>query len=62
MGNKSGAETRRQRYGDDWQAKIGAMGGKKSGSRPFRDRPGLAKEANKKSQESRKKPLDTSVE
>lgn len=39
----------------EFMRKIGSKGGKNSTSRPFRDKPGLAKAAGKKSWENLKK-------
>lgn len=51
-GAKKGAATKKLRYGADYYVKLG----KKSTFRPFRDIPGLAAEAGRKSHEKR---LDT---
>lgn len=47
-GGKKCAETNKRRYGDDWYAKIGAIGGRKTGMKGFALNRELARTAGRK--------------
>lgn len=48
IGGKNAAKTNKERYGEDFYIKIGALGGKKSKGGGFAKYPELAREAGRK--------------
>ena len=48
VGGRKAAKTNKERHGDDFYAKIGAIGGKKCVTKGFGTNPELAREAGRK--------------